>query len=86
VVRPPAPWTFHHLRRTVAANLQRLAVKLEVARAVLGDARMIRTGVAGVYPIHEYSVDKRIALAVWANRLAAIVASGATSNVVAPRL
>lgn len=80
LLRPPAPWTFHDLRRTVAANLQRLGIKLEVAQAVLGDARMGRAGVTDVYPTREYSAEKRIALAVWANRLAAIVSSAAAST------
>jgi integrase len=74
-VRAPAPWSLHHLHRTVAANLQRLGVRLEVAQAVLGASPMSRPGVADVYPTHEYSAEKRIALAIWANRLDAIVAS-----------
>jgi integrase len=80
-VRPPAPWTLHHLRRTVAANLQRLGVKAEVAAAVLGDGRRSQGAVAGLYPTHEYVAEKRIALAVWANRLDAIVNGSAAPGI-----
>ncbi len=74
----PARWSFHHLRRTIAWNLERLGVKLEVAEAVLDDASGRRAGIAGFYPRREYVAERRIALAVWANRLAAIVTCPAT--------
>jgi integrase len=76
-VRTPARWSYYHLRQTVAWNLQRLGVKLEVAEAVLDDASGRRAGIAGVYPRREYSAERRIALAVWANRLDAIVSGPA---------
>lgn len=80
-LRLPAPWTLHHLRRTVAANLQRLGVKVEVAAAVLGDAPRSQGAVADLYPTQEYVAEKRIALAVWANRLDAIVTGSAAPGV-----
>ena len=72
-VRAPARWRFHHLRRTVAYNLQRLGVRLEVAETALDDVSGNRAGITGVYPRAEHAAEKRNALAAWANRLDAIV-------------
>jgi integrase len=84
LVTAPALWTFHHLRRTVAWNLQKLGVKLEVAEAVLDDAFSGPAWIAGLYPTREYAAEKRIALAVWANRLDAIVTGSAAPYIIAP--
>ena len=67
------PWTFHDLRRTVATNLQKLGVKLEVTEAVLNHVSGSRGGIVGVYQRHNYADEKREALDKWANRLAQIV-------------
>jgi integrase len=42
-------WTLHDLRRTVATNLQKLGVRLEVTEAVLGHKGASRAGIVGVY-------------------------------------
>jgi integrase len=80
----PIPgWVLHDLRRTVATNLQRLGVRLEVTEAVLNHVSGSRAGIVGVYQKHDYATEKRQALDAWAKRLAEIV-SGAepASNVV----
>jgi integrase len=70
---PPAAWTFHDLRRTVATNLQKLDVKLEVTEAVLNHVSGSRAGVVGIYQRHDYASEKREALDLWAARVAKIV-------------
>jgi integrase len=67
-------WTLHDLRRTVATNLQRLGVRLEVTEAVLNHVGGSRAGIVGVYQRHEYGLEKRAALDAWARRLNEIVA------------
>jgi integrase len=81
-VKAPANWTFHDLRRTLATNLQKLGVKLEVTEAVLNHISGSRAGIVGVYQRHEYAAEKRAALEQWARRLAAIVGGKAEDNVV----
>jgi integrase len=75
-------WVFHDLRRTVATNLQKLGVKLEVTEAVLNHVSGSRAGIVGVYQRHEYAPEKRQALDAWARRLHAIVNGAPASNVV----
>ena len=75
-------WTFHDLRRTIATNLQRLGVKLEVTEAVLNHVSGSRAGIVGVYQRHEYAAEKHVALDAWARRLAAIVNDAPADNVV----
>ena len=76
-------WTLHDLRRTVATNLQKLGVRLEVTEAVLNHTSGSRAGIVGVYQRYKYAAEKRQALDAWARRLEAIV-TGATDNNVIP--
>ena len=75
-------WTFHDLRRTVATNLQRLGVKLEVTEAVLNHVSGSRAGIVGVYQRHEYAAEKRAALEAWGRYLDGLVSGAPASNVV----
>jgi integrase len=77
------PWTLHDLRRTVATNLQKLGVRLEVTEAVLNHVSGSRAGIVGVYQRHSWADEKRAALDAWARRLDAIVDGAEASNVVA---
>jgi integrase len=77
----PQPWRLHDIRRTVATNLQRLGVRLEVTEAVLNHVSGSRAGIVGVYQRHAWADEKRAALDTWARRLDVIV-RGAESNVV----
>jgi integrase len=80
---PPIPgWVLHDLRRTVATNLQRLGVRLEVTEAVLNHISGSRAGIVGVYQKHDYATEKRQSLEAWAWRVEAIVSGEAPSNVV----
>ena len=79
----PLPgWVLHDLRRTVATNLQRLGVRLEVTEAVLNHVSGSRAGIVGVYQRHDYAAEKRAALDAWARRLDAIVNGSTAANVV----
>jgi integrase len=79
----PAHWVFHDLRRTVATNLQKLGVRLEVTEAVLGHVSGSRAGVVGIYQRHTFTEEKRAALEAWARRLHEIVAGAGAADVVA---
>jgi integrase len=81
--RAPMPdWVLHDLRRTVATNLQKLGVRLEVTEAVLGHVSGSRAGIVGIYQRHSWADEKRAALDTWARRLDAIVTGTAPTNVV----
>ena len=77
----PKPWVFHDLRRTVATNLQKVGIRLEVTEAVLGHVSGSRAGIVGVYQRHNWAEEKRHALDAWARRLDEIVGGDASSNV-----
>jgi integrase len=59
-------WVLHDLRRTVATNMAKLHVPLQVAEAVLNHTGTLG-GIAGVYNKHTYADEKRKALETWAN-------------------
>lgn len=81
-VHSVAGWTIHDLRRTVATNLQKLGVKLEVTEAVLNHVSGSRSGIVGVYQRHQWTDEKRAALDAWARKLDAIISGAAPANVV----
>ena len=75
-------WTLHDLRRTVAAGLQRLGVKMEVTEKVLNHTSGSFGGIAGVYQVHDYADEKRAAMQAWGRFITALVEETPTSNVV----
>ena len=79
---PLAPWVLHDIRRSVATNLQKLGVRLEVTEAILGHVSGSRAGVVGIYQRHDYAAEKRAALDAWARRLDTIASAASTSNVI----
>jgi integrase len=80
--RAPMPdWVIHDLRRTVATNLQKLGVRLEVTEAVLGHTSGSRAGIVGVYQRHDWAAEKRAALDTWSRRLDAIRTGATPTNV-----
>jgi integrase len=75
-------WVLHDCRRTLATNLQRLGVRLEVTEAVLNHVGGSRGGIVGVYQRHDWFEEKRQALEAWSKKLAALVGGEeAASNV-----
>ena len=83
-VKGPPRWVIHDLRRSVATNLQKLGVRLEVTEAVLGHVSGSKAGVVGIYQRHTWADEKRAALAAWATKLVDEIVSGSAkpSNVV----
>jgi integrase len=68
-------FTMHDIRRTVATSLQRLGIPLVVSEAVLNhQSGSAMAGVAGVYHRHQYTNEKREALALWGKELMQLVA------------
>ena len=64
-------WTFHDLRRTLASGLARLGQPVHVIEAVLNHRSGTISGVAAIYNRHQYLGEKRAALEMWAQHVAA---------------
>ncbi|MER9524133.1 tyrosine-type recombinase/integrase [Mesorhizobium sp. M0292] len=79
------PWTLHDIRRTVAAGMQRVGVKMEVTEKVLNHKSGSFRGIAGIYQVHDYADEKRAALDSWASFLMTLVDTKKASNVVRMR-
>ena len=69
------PWRLHDLRRTAATRMGDLGVQPHVVEAVLNHISGSKAGVAGIYNKAAYRDEKRAALALWADRVAAITGS-----------
>ena len=63
------PWRLHDLRRTLATNMQRLGVRVEVTEAILNHASITQAGVASVYQRHDGAEEKRSALDMWGKKM-----------------
>jgi integrase len=68
-VKLPA-WINHDLRRTVRSRLSELRVDVDVAQALLAH---VKPGIGGIYDHYELLDEKRHALKLWADHLAAII-------------
>jgi len=66
---PLNDWHLHDMRRTGATVMQSLGVPVEVTEDVLGHISGTRQGVAGVYNMHQYSVEKTCALDLWCEHI-----------------
>ncbi len=78
-------WTAHDLRRTAATCMADLGVAPHVIGHVLNHRTVTKASVTDqVYNRYSYDREKRAALALWATRLASIIA-GTTAEVVALR-
>ncbi len=75
-------WRLHDIRRTVATQLADLGVQPHVIEAVLNHVSGHKAGVAGVYNRATYAAEKRQALDMWGERIAAVI-DPRQSNVVA---
>jgi hypothetical protein len=69
-------WVNHDIRRTVRTNLSRMKITEEAREAVLAHAR---SGIKGVYDLHDYADEKREALELWAARLRTVIEDVAAS-------
>ena len=75
-------WTLHDARRTLASEMARLGVRLEVIEKCLNHQSGTFAGVAGVYQRYEFAAEKRAAYDLWAAELARI--TGATPQAPEP--
>ncbi|MBX7461769.1 tyrosine-type recombinase/integrase [Qipengyuania huizhouensis] len=80
--QPLEDWTLHDLRRTLATGMQRLGVRFEVTEAILNHKSGSRSGIAGVYQLHEWADEKRAALDAWARHILLLTGGEHGSNVV----
>lgn len=80
--QPLEDWTLHDLRRTLATGMQRIKVRFEVTEAILNHKSGSRSGVAGVYQLHDWAEEKRSALDAWARHISALGNDADASNVV----
>ncbi|WP_287363243.1 tyrosine-type recombinase/integrase [Mesorhizobium sp.] len=74
-------WTVHDIRRTVAAGMQRIGVKMEVTEKVLNHKSGSFRGIAGIYQVHDYADEKRAALDAWGRFVIDLVEGKAAQNV-----
>jgi integrase len=76
---PVQGWTAHDLRRSVCTHLAKMGVSPLVIGSVVNHRQVTKHGVTlGVYVQYDYAREKREALDLWAERLAAIVSGSAT--------
>jgi integrase len=67
------PWTNHDARRTMATMMAESGVAPHIVEAVLNHVSGHKHGVAGIYNRASYENEKRVALALWADKLLEIV-------------
>jgi integrase len=73
-----APWSAHDLRRTCLDSMARLGVAPHVIGHVANHRSITKSGVTFAHYVHHsFEGEKRSALNLWADRLAAIVGDGA---------
>jgi integrase len=68
------PWRIHDLRRTAATHMAELGVQPHIIEACLNHVSGHRAGVAGIYNRADYKAEKAMALTMWADYVAAIIA------------
>ncbi|RWD31344.1 MAG: site-specific integrase [Mesorhizobium sp.] len=70
-----APWTPHDLRRTAATHMEEAGISPFIIGHVLNHVSATKgTITSRVYARYDYMREKREALAIWADRLSAIIA------------
>ncbi len=77
-----AKWRLHDLRRTLATGMQRLGVRFEVTESILNHVSGSKSGVAGVYQLHDWGPEKVRALVAWSDHIALLLVDGDNTNVV----
>jgi integrase len=80
--KPMAPWVIHDIRRTVVTGLHEKAIaQPHIVEAIVNHASGYRADVGGVYNRAVYLNERRRALDLWGQHIAALVA-GRESNVI----
>lgn len=76
-------WRYHDLRRTLATGMQRLGVRFEVTEAIMNHVSGAKSGVAGVYQLHDWGPEKKAALKAWSDHVEGLLTEKDATNVVA---
>lgn len=71
-----AHWTIHDLRRTAATHMCELGIEPHVVEALLNHVSGHKGGIAGIYNRAGYAKQMKVALAMWADHVRAIVEGG----------
>ncbi|WP_426041680.1 tyrosine-type recombinase/integrase [Brevundimonas sp. TWP2-3-4b1] len=71
-VKPFAPWRWHDLRRTMATGMQKLGVEQRVVEKAINHVSGSSSGIVGVYQVHEFMGERRVAFDRWAERVLAL--------------
>jgi integrase len=66
-------WRLHDLRRSVATGMAKLGIELPTIEKVLNHQSGSFGGIVGVYQHHDFLVEKRRALQIWADHITALV-------------
>jgi len=73
--KPIPDWVFHDLRRTMVSGMARLLIALPVIEKVVNHKSGTFRGIVSVYQHHDFAVEKRNALAAWANFVLSIISA-----------
>ena len=77
------PWVFHDLRRTFQTNAQALGFPRDhIHAAVNHAAEGRRSGLARIYQLYDYQVEKAALMGAWGRRLIALLSNSESNNVV----
>jgi|SRR6185312_4366308 len=74
------PFVLHDLRRTCATGLQRLGIALPVIEKVLNHTGGSFAGIVGVYQLHDFANEMRVALEAWARHISELTKTDATPD------
>jgi integrase len=66
-------WRIHDIRRTVVTGMAELGVQPHIIEATVNHLSGHKAGVAGIYNRATYATEKRDAMRLWADHVAAIV-------------
>ena len=66
-------WRIHDIRRTVVTGMAELGVQPHIIEATVNHLSGHKAGVAGIYNRATYATEKRHAMRLWADHIAAIV-------------
>jgi integrase len=73
-------WVLHDLRRTVATGMAALGVAPHVADKILNHQSGAISGIVAVYQRHEFMAERKAAIELWSNHVAAILRAGKSSK------
>ena len=76
-----APWVLHDIRRSAATGMAGIGVAPHIIDAILNHISGAKAGVAGIYNLAQYTIEKREALEKWAAHSTGLVSDRPTNIV-----